>query len=64
VRVMHIILEHDEHIVCGNKKCKNKVLITPVDTDGIWSCPKCNRSRRIVQVEQVSVVKDGEECLV
>ena len=60
MKVTHIILTHDDHVVCRRKKCKNKVLITPVDIDGNWSCPKCNRSHKIVDVERISLVHNGK----
>ena len=46
MEVTHIILMHDDEILCRKKKCKNKVLITPVDLDGNWSCSKCGKKQK------------------
>lgn len=50
MKIMHIILIHDDEIICG--KCKNKVLITPINTEGIWSCPRCNKEHQIAKINK------------
>ena len=47
-----IIIMHDDVIKCGRKKCKGAVLITPVNLDGEWSCPVCNKYRKVANIDK------------
>jgi ribosomal protein L37AE/L43A len=53
MEIQHIILLHDDEIEC--KKCKNKVLITPVDTEGYWQCGKCHERQKICTVREITI---------
>ena len=55
MEIMHIILMHDETIQCKRKNCKNKALVTPVDIDGNWTCPRCEKKQKIVSVNSVKI---------
>jgi len=57
MKVTHIIFFHDELFACKNKKCKNKVFITPVDPEGVWRCPKCEKTQKIVDSVKVTIGK-------
>jgi len=59
MEVTHIILMHDDEILCRKKKCKNKVLITPIDLDGNWRCSKCETKQKIADVEHLMITMDG-----
>lgn len=56
MRIMHIILIHDDEIVCDKCK-KNKVLITPVDSDGYWRCFKCENKQRVAKISKKGLLK-------
>jgi ribosomal protein L37AE/L43A len=55
MKIMHIILIHDDEIVC--KKCKNKVLITPINDEGIWSCYKCETKQQVARINRKALSK-------
>ncbi len=57
MEIIHIILIHDSQITCKN--CNNGVLITPVNNDGNWRCPKCNKEQQIVKINR-KVLSAGE----
>jgi len=57
MKITSIILIHDDEISCKKKKCKHKGLITPINLDGEWSCPKCNKYFKVCDIDKDTLAK-------